>query len=100
MFKYTRHTLKKIEEIFDELSFRIMYEKGNFQSGYCIVDNQDMIVINKFFDTDARINCLIEILETLDIQPESLSEKNAETLKKVRKHMEMNAGEIQKEQAD
>lgn len=86
MAKYTRSMLKKIEEIFHELSFRIRYEKGNFQSGYCIVDQKDIIVINKFFDSDGRAQVLIEILDKLNILPEGLSDDNAATLRKVRKN--------------
>jgi hypothetical protein len=87
MFKYTRQALKKVEEIFEELAFKIRYEKGNFKSGYCIVDNTDIIVINRFFNTEARINVLIEIIEKLKIQEASLSETNAQTLRKVRKFL-------------
>lgn len=83
MFKYTRHTLKKIEEIFKDLSFKILYEKGNFQSGYCIVDETDIIVINKFFDVEARINCLIEIMDRIEIDISLLSEANLKTYQKV-----------------
>ncbi len=85
MAKYSRTMLRKIEEIYQELSFKIRYEKGNFQSGYCIVDEKDIIVINKFFDTDGRAQVLVEILDKLDIQPDGLSEENANTLLKVRK---------------
>ena len=70
MIKYTKTTLKKIEQLFKELEYKIRYEKGHFQSGYCIVENQNIAVINKFFDTEARINCLIEILDGLTIEQE------------------------------
>ncbi len=49
--RYTQTTLKKLEGLFDELDYSIRYEKGNFQSGYCIVENRRIAVINKFFDT-------------------------------------------------
>ncbi len=80
MAKYTRHTLKKIEDLYKELAYTIRYEKGNFQSGYCIVKDQRLVVINKFFDTEARVNTLTEILSSLDSDPAELSENGKKTL--------------------
>lgn len=84
MFKYTNYLLKKIEELFKELHFTVRYEKGNFQSGYCIVEDKDIVVINKFYDTEARINCLLEILDILTVEEEKLNEENLKTYKKLR----------------
>jgi hypothetical protein len=99
MFKYTRQSLKKVEEIFKEMSFKILYEKGNFQSGYCIVDNKDIIVINKFFDIEGRINVLVEIIEKLNIQEAGLSENNVQTLRKLRK-LSLKSDQVEKVEID
>jgi hypothetical protein len=85
MLKNTKHNLKKLETLFDELDYRIRYEKGNFQSGYCIVENRNIAVINKFFDTEGRITTLLEILDTIEIDPERLSEASLKTLKQTQK---------------
>lgn len=74
MFKYTRHRLKKIEELFKELTYTIRYERGSFQAGYCIVENRNVAVINKYFDTEARINCLLDILATIEVDESLLSD--------------------------
>ncbi len=82
MFKYTKHTLKKIETLFSEINYTIRYEKGNFNSGYCIVENRKMAVINKFFDTEGRINCLLEIFQSMEeIAVEQLSDPSAKIYK-------------------
>lgn len=83
--RYTQTTLKKIEDVFDELDYTVRYEKGNFQSGYCIVENRRVAVVSKFFDTEARINCLLEILSQIEFDPENLSEASRELLQKSRK---------------
>jgi hypothetical protein len=80
--RYTQTTLKKIEALFSELDYTIRYEKGNFQSGYCLVENRRMAVVNRFFDTEARINCLMEILNTIEFQPEDISDKSRELIEK------------------
>ena len=76
MFKYTKHQLKKIEGLLEALGYTIRYEKGNFQSGYALVENKKIAVINKFFDTEARINSLFDIVSTVEIDTETLNEKN------------------------
>ncbi|MEL6866005.1 MAG: hypothetical protein AAFP19_16380 [Bacteroidota bacterium] len=83
MFKYTKHTLKKIEDLFKAVDYTIRYERGNFQSGYCIVENRNIAVINKFYDTEARINCLLEILPTVEVRENILDEKMAAFYKKL-----------------
>lgn len=84
MFKYTRHTLEKIEELFEELDYKVRYEKGNFQSGYCLVENQKIVVISKFFETEGRTNTLIEILNNIEVEEGRLSEKSARLLKVIK----------------
>jgi hypothetical protein len=77
MLKYTTANLKKLENLFKEIGYKIIYEKGHFNSGYCIVNERKTIVINKFYKTDARINCLVYILNELEFDTEGF---DAETL--------------------
>ena len=86
--RYTQTTLKKIEELFGELDYTIRYEKGNFQSGYCIVEQRRVAVVNRFFDTEARINCLLENLSKMAFDVDSLSEKSHDLKKKKKKQQE------------
>jgi len=85
MFKYTKTTLQKLETIFDEVGYKVRYEKGSFQSGYCMVENRKIAVINRFFDTEARINVLLEILGTIeeDIAATELTEKTLDFYQKI-----------------
>ncbi len=85
MFKYTKHNLKKLETLFQELNYTIRYEKGNFQSGYCIVENRKIAVINRFFDTEGRINCLLEIINELEVDAEAFSESSARVYREINK---------------
>jgi hypothetical protein len=76
MNKYTKPTLQKIEQIFKELDYSVRYEKGTFNSGYCIVENNKVVVVNKFFDTDGRVSILLDILESLLSDENVLSDKS------------------------
>jgi predicted nucleic-acid-binding protein len=77
-FKYTPNTLKKLEELYEEARYIIRYEKGHFNSGYCILEERRVVVVNKFFNTEGRINALIEILSSIQVNEQELG---TETLK-------------------
>src|SRR6476659_3492338 len=83
-FKYTPNTLKKLEELFEEGRYIIRYEKGHFNSGYCILESKRVVVINKFFNVEGRINALVEILQTIAFNEEELSGEMLKWYKQVK----------------
>ena len=76
LIKPTKGNLKKLEALFREFDYKVRYEKGHFQSGYCIVNHQKVIIINKFYKIDARIRCLLDILKIVDFPKTELSEES------------------------
>ncbi len=70
--KYTPATLKKFEELYDQIGYSIRFEKGNFHSGYCILQDRRIAVINKFLPLEGRINALLDILPTLTVDQDKL----------------------------
>ncbi len=83
MFKYTTHNLKKLESLLEELGYMVRYEKGNFQSGYCVVEDRRIAVVNKFFNTEGRINCLLDILSGIEADGAEMSEKSARLYREI-----------------
>ena len=73
MIKYNIGFQKKIEDILHEGGYVVRYEKGNFNSGFCVLEKKRVVVINKFHPLDAKINSLIEILGIVDLRMEDLS---------------------------
>ena len=71
--KNTQTTLDKIERILDEAGYIVRYERGNFQSGYCILEQRKVVVLNKFLPLEGRISTLIDIIPQLKISGETLS---------------------------
>ena len=65
--------MKKLEGLFEEARYIIRFEKGHFNSGYCILEAKRVVVINKFFNVEGRINAMLEILQQLTINEEELS---------------------------
>ena len=75
--KITQSTLDKLEDILGESEYVVRYERGNFQSGYCILQSKKVVVLNKFLATEGRINTLIDLIPQLQIDPGLLSEESA-----------------------
>lgn len=48
-----------------------------------MVENNNIIVINKFFDVEGRINTLMEIEQNITIQEDNLDEKSMEFYQKI-----------------
>jgi hypothetical protein len=71
--KYTQSTLDKLEAIPDEAGYVLRYERGTFQSGYCILEERKVVVLNKFLQTEGRINTLFDLIPQLDIDQDLLT---------------------------
>ncbi|MEM6829477.1 MAG: hypothetical protein AAGA66_11965 [Bacteroidota bacterium] len=74
--KYTRSFLNKLEDIMSETDYILRYEKGNFQSGYCILNESKIAIINKFFALEGKVNSLVEIIRSIRIDVNKLSDTN------------------------
>ncbi len=74
--KFTTNTLSKIQAVIEESGYVLRYERGNFQSGYCILQDKKVVVLNKFLQTEGRINILIDLLPTLDINFDKLTHES------------------------
>jgi hypothetical protein len=72
--KYTQSTLDKLEAIPEQAGYVLRYERGTFQSGYCILEERKVVVLNKFLQTEGRINTLLDLIPQLDINTEILTE--------------------------
>ena len=75
--KYTQTTLDHLEDIPKEAGYVLRYERGTFQSGYCILELKKVVVLNKFLPTEGRINTLLELIPQLEIKPEVLTPGSA-----------------------
>lgn len=81
--KYTQNTLDRIEKMIDEADYQLRYERGTFQSGYCILEERKVVVLNKFLQTEGRINTLLDLVPQLKINPENLSPESKKTYEEV-----------------
>ncbi len=80
--KYTKAYLDKLENLFAASDYMLRYEKGNFKSGYCILRDNKVVVINKYFPLEGKINALLDILKELGLNPKNFSRKADQDLLK------------------
>ncbi len=73
--RYSPKFLTDLEDVFKQAGYPVRYEKGSFQAGYCVLHQQKIIVINRYFALEGKINALIEILKSVDWDFNELSEK-------------------------
>ncbi len=71
--RFTPATLDKIEKIIAESGYIIRYERGTFQSGFCILESRKVVVLNKFLQIEGRINTIVDLLSILNIEADRLS---------------------------
>jgi hypothetical protein len=81
----TKHSLKKLETLLKELGYTVRYEKGNFTSGYCLVEQRRIAIVNRFYDTEGRIGVLSDIIgQQPPATEEALSPASGKLLRRIR----------------
>ena len=83
--KLTKQFQKKLELLLESQDYKIRFEKGNFKSGYCIIKNKKVAIINKYFTIEGKINALIEIINSISISEEKCSHNTLNTLNQIKK---------------
>ena len=81
--KYTQTTLDKLEAVVEEAGYVLRYERGTFQSGYCILEERKVVVLNKFLQLEGRINTMLDLIPQLEINADLLSEESKKLHKEV-----------------
>ncbi|WP_207494571.1 hypothetical protein [Aridibaculum aurantiacum] len=93
--KYNQSTLNKIEKIMQESEYVIRYERGTFQSGYCILESKKVVVLNKFLQVEGRINTLIELLPQLVINYDQLTHESQKMYDDLMKKSKVETGDTE-----
>jgi hypothetical protein len=74
--KYTQSVVDKLEDILGESGYVVRYERGTFQSGWCLLEARKVVVLNKFLNTEGRINTLMELIPQLAIEFDKLTHES------------------------
>jgi len=71
--KTSQAYLDKLQQVLADGNYIIRYERGTFQSGWCLLEQKRIVVLNKFLDTEGRINTLLDLIPQLDINFDKLT---------------------------
>ena len=83
--KYTQTILDKLEAVLEQSKYTVRYERGTFQSGWCLLEQKKIVVLNKFLDTEGRINILYDLIPQLNISFDSLTHESQKLYEEVLK---------------
>ena len=81
--KITKKFQLKLENILKSQEYKIRFEKGNFKSGYCIIKDKKVAIINKYFSLEGKINTLIEIIKSIEISKKLCTKNDIIIIKKI-----------------
>lgn len=59
--------LRALEEAVQQLGVRVRYERGGFRGGYCVVDDEAFVMLNKRHPPEVHLAVLAESLRALPI---------------------------------
>ncbi|EOR94923.1 hypothetical protein ADIARSV_1884 [Arcticibacter svalbardensis MN12-7] len=77
---YTKHTLEKLESVLKDQQYKVRYEKGNFKTAACVLDQNKVIVINRFSTLESKINELSQLLLQIPLDENALNDKQKQFL--------------------
>jgi len=83
VMKYTQTTLDKLGNILEETGYVVRYERGTFQSGWCLLEARKIVVLNKFLSIEGRINTLMEIIPQLQVDFDKLTHESQKLYEEV-----------------
>lgn len=61
-------TYKDIVDLLEKIGVRIILDKGNFKSASCVIEDENVVVINKNSPIENRIQVLSEFLSKKNIK--------------------------------
>ncbi|MFM7079401.1 MAG: hypothetical protein ACKOYC_06385 [Bacteroidota bacterium] len=75
MVKYNAQFQSKLEDVLEDNGYKVRYEKGNFKSGFCVIEDRKLVMLNKFTVLESRITSMMEIIRQLGTQGLLVGEK-------------------------
>ena len=71
--KISQSQLDKLQQLLSESNYTIRYERGTFQSGWCLLEQKKIVALNKFLDIEGRINTLLDLIPQVSIDFDKLT---------------------------
>ena len=62
-----KQMLAELEEVASRLNYKVRYEKGNFEGGYCILKESRLLVVNSRNEIERRIIIVAKSLKQIGV---------------------------------
>ena len=62
-----KQMLAELEEVAARLNYKVRYEKGNFEGGYCILKESRLLVVNSRNEIERRIIIVAKSLKQIGV---------------------------------
>lgn len=89
--KLTKKLGQRVEDVLETAGYAVRYEKGNFRGGYCVVEQQRLIMVNKFFPLEGRVSTLIDVLLKMQVDDEALTKEQRRLIGALREYKSADA---------
>jgi len=83
MNKNSPQYLKRIEALYKAGGYTLRYERGHFQPGRCVLRDRQMVVVNKFYTTEAKISALCELAIEIEWEKDLLESGQQQLLTEI-----------------
>lgn len=69
--KYSKNKLRSLkvglEDLYEKLGYSVVYGKGSFKDGTCLIEHDKKIVINQYTPLDMQVDFMIDRLARMDL---------------------------------
>ena len=62
-----KQMLAELEDVASKLGYKVRYEKGNFEGGYCLLKDSKLLVVNSRNEIERRIIIVAKSLKLIGI---------------------------------
>ncbi len=64
----TERFLSELEKIVEDLGYTLRREKGNFRGGFCVLEGDRIVMINKMFPAEFHVGQIVRFLRDQDLE--------------------------------
>lgn len=57
----------ELEDLLEKLGYTVVYGKGDFKEGTCLIEHEKKVVINEYTPLDLQVDFLTEVASRLDL---------------------------------
>jgi hypothetical protein len=57
----------ELEALLEKIGYNVVYGKGSFKEGTCLIESEKKVVINEYTPPDLQVDFLVDIISQMDL---------------------------------